>query len=284
MNLYESIQDFKDAIITTSAYYNVSPSIVEKDYFVTIILKKLNEKIPGIMFKGGTSLSKCYKVINRFSEDIDLTLDVSHFTQSNKRNANKRILESCDELGFTIENRDVVENHSHGNYNCYYIRYPVSFDDSNINPFIKLEMVFMQKSYPDDVKPVCSLIGEYLEEIDKKHIINEYNLEPFKIKTQSLERTFIDKIFALCDYYLLNEQLRQSRHIYDLYQLSFAVEWKNMKDLIDDVREERSKSHMCLSASEHNDVSMILKEIVDTNFFKKDYEDVTMKLLNKKII
>ena len=54
-----------------------------------------------------------------------------------------------------------------------------------------------------------------------------------------------------------------------------------MKDLIDDVREERSKSHMCLSASEHNDVSMILKEIVDTNFFKKDYEDVTMKLLNK---
>ena len=56
-----------------------------------------------------------------------------------------------------------------------------------------------------------------------------------------------------------------------------------MKDLIDDVREERSKSHMCLSASEHNDVSMILKEIVDTNFFKKDYEDVTMKLLNKKI-
>ena len=42
MNLYESIQDFKDAIITTSAYYNVSPSIVEKDYFVTIILKKLN--------------------------------------------------------------------------------------------------------------------------------------------------------------------------------------------------------------------------------------------------
>ena len=57
-----------------------------------------------------------------------------------------------------------------------------------------------------------------------------------------------------------------------------------MKDLIDDVREERSKSHMCLSASEHNDVSMILKEIVDTNFFKKDYEDVTMKLLNKKIL
>ena len=49
----------------------------QKDYYVTVLLKLLAEKIPFIVFKGGTSLSKCHKVIRRFSEDIDLTIDVS---------------------------------------------------------------------------------------------------------------------------------------------------------------------------------------------------------------
>ena len=73
MELYKSEQEFHDAVIATSNYFKVSPAIVEKDYFVTIVLKSLKEKIAGILFKGGTSLSKCFKVINRFSEDIDLT-------------------------------------------------------------------------------------------------------------------------------------------------------------------------------------------------------------------
>ena len=106
MELYESKQDFLDAVIAASNAYHVSPAIIEKDYFVTVILKRLTKKIPGILFKGGTSLSKCYKLIHRFSEDIDLTLDTSHFTQSHKRSANKAILAVCDELGFQVESRE----------------------------------------------------------------------------------------------------------------------------------------------------------------------------------
>ena len=47
--------------------------IVEKDYYVTMILKELSEKCPTCVFKGGTSLSKCHHVIDRFSEDIDIS-------------------------------------------------------------------------------------------------------------------------------------------------------------------------------------------------------------------
>ncbi len=62
-----------------SEYFNVAPALIEKDYYVTLILKCLNQEIPGLLFKGGTSLSKCYKLIDRFSEDIDLTLDGTQF-------------------------------------------------------------------------------------------------------------------------------------------------------------------------------------------------------------
>ena len=115
MELHKSPEMFSDAILAASEYLNIAPALIEKDYYVTLILKRLNEEIPGLLFKGGTSLSKCYKLIDRFSEDIDLTLDSTHFTQGQKRNANKSIIRVCEELGFQIENKAEVEKHSHGN-------------------------------------------------------------------------------------------------------------------------------------------------------------------------
>ena len=56
--------------------FNIPSSAVRKDYFITLILQNLSNSIflDNVVFKGGTSLSKCYpNSINRFSEDIDLT-------------------------------------------------------------------------------------------------------------------------------------------------------------------------------------------------------------------
>lgn len=283
MELFRSEQEFHDAIIATADYYKVSPAIVEKDYFVTVVLERLKEKIPGILFKGGTSLSKCFKIVERFSEDIDLTLDTTHFTQGNKRNANKAIIAVCDELGFAIENREQVEMHSHGNYNCYNIEYPISFNDFGVKPFIKLELVFIQKAYPDTIRPVCSMIGEYLADIGQIDALSLFDLVPFDIKVQSLERTLVDKVFALCDYYLRDEVTRQSRHIYDIWKLMTEVDWKNQKELIEDVRRDRSSNKICLSAQPGVLVSDILIEIIEKDYFKKDYEEVTGSLLIKKV-
>ena len=49
--------------------------MIEKDYYVTMLLKNMARRLPFLVFKGGTSLSKCYQIIHRFSEDIDLTVD-----------------------------------------------------------------------------------------------------------------------------------------------------------------------------------------------------------------
>ena len=127
MKLHNDKQAFSDTILSVSRELNIVPALIEKDYYVTLLLKALRDKIPGLLFKGGTSLSKCHKIIDRFSEDIDLTLDNEHYSQSKKRKANKAVIEACDELGFTVANREFVEKHSHGNYNVYNIEYPILF-------------------------------------------------------------------------------------------------------------------------------------------------------------
>jgi len=74
MKLHHNIQLFQDAVRVTAQQMNIPPEFVEKDYWVTYVLFAIfNSKIGNeTVFKGGTSLSKCYKLIERFSEDIDL--------------------------------------------------------------------------------------------------------------------------------------------------------------------------------------------------------------------
>lgn len=63
MKLDNDKQKFYEAIEAASNYYGIDRSLIEKDYFVTLFLKKASERIPGLVFKGGTSLSKCHKII-----------------------------------------------------------------------------------------------------------------------------------------------------------------------------------------------------------------------------
>ena len=74
----ENKEDLKVLIVNTARKKNISEVIIEKDYWVTIILDYLfneNKWKEYFTFKGGTSLSKCFGLIERFSEDIDLILD-----------------------------------------------------------------------------------------------------------------------------------------------------------------------------------------------------------------
>ena len=72
MFLHEDEELFKDVIVATAEAQKRPVAIVEKDYYVTMILKLLSEEAEGCVFKGGTSLSKCHHAIDRFSEDIDI--------------------------------------------------------------------------------------------------------------------------------------------------------------------------------------------------------------------
>lgn len=282
MVLHNDKENFDIAIKAASRHFNVSPAIIEKDYYVTLVLSELAKQVPDLLFKGGTSLSKCHKIIDRFSEDIDITLDSNHQSQGKRKNLKYTIIEICNTLGLNLLNES--ETRSRRDYNCYKIDYSASHSLPGLNPQLLVETVFIVKAFPDEIKQASSMIYDYLKAIGNEDAITQYQLQPFDIRVQTLNRTFVDKVFAICDYMLDSKTERQSRHIYDLSRLLTLVDLDDsLKTLIKEVREERKSGAKCYSAQDGVSITLLLQKMIDTEFFKKDYEDSTVKLLSKPV-
>ena len=200
MILHEDKENFDIAISAASRHFNVSPAIIEKDYFVTLVLNELTKKVPELLFKGGTSLSKCFKIIDRFSEDIDITLSCENLSQAKRKNLKNAILTVCENLELKIVNEKDIK--SRRDYNCYVVDYLSKNSLLGLNPQLLIETSFIVKSFPEEIKDASSMIYDYLKINGNDETIKKYGLEPFSIRVQTLERTFIDKVFALCDYML----------------------------------------------------------------------------------
>lgn len=114
--LHKNREQFQDAIDLAYEQTGIMVQAIEKDYYVTMLLKLLSGKIPYIVFKGGTSLGKCHKVIRRFSEDIDITIDTT-LSQGQKKKVKQAIMDSAEELGMAIENLEDIRSR------CDYNRY-----------------------------------------------------------------------------------------------------------------------------------------------------------------
>ncbi len=278
MNLHKNTKEFYDTLLVVGDKLNTSPSIIEKDYYVTMFLEALSKKVPNLIFKGGTSLSKCYKLINRFSEDIDLTLTAESQTQGNKRNLKHEIINVCKELGLELMNESDIR--SRRDYNRYEIKYPIHFDGAGIKQYLLVETVFMVKTYPHEIKMATSMIYDFWKNIKDEEAIKEYEMNPFEIRVQTLERTLIDKVFALCDYAVSNNTTGYSRHIYDLYKiLSNVVLDDKLKILVKEVREDRKTHSRCYTAQDQYDIPCILKKIINEKIYFKDYKEITEKVL-----
>lgn len=121
MYLHEDRESFKDMIELVSDEIGRTPVVVEKDYYVTMILKRLSEQLDNCVFKGGTSLSKGFKAIDRFSEDIDITFD-EHIGESRRKKLKNKVLKGIsEELGMPIVNWEKTQ--SDRDYNAYHFSY-----------------------------------------------------------------------------------------------------------------------------------------------------------------
>lgn len=163
--------------------------------------------------------------------------------------------------------------------------YPIKFQSDDVKSELIVEMTYIQKSYPSEESEASSYIGDFLKEAGSSTILAEYGLEPFCVQVQALQRTLIDKVFALCDYYLSGDTERNSRHIYDIAKLLTKVNAFDgtLQVLVSNVRNDRKRNRTCLSAQDGVDVPEVLKSIINTEFFKKDYDETTLKLLSKPI-
>ena len=281
--LHENTEEFKNAVLFAADQNRLTPAAVEKDYYVTLILKGLKERLPFIVFKGGTSLSKCHKVINRFSEDIVVTIDTK-LSQGQMGKVKDAIKEVAEELGIIIPNID--ETRSRRSYNKYMLAYETVTEKLNddLQPMVILETSFAEVSFPTVMLPVHSYVGDMMQ-TEAPEMVEPYGLLPYDMKVQGIDRTMIDKVFAVCDYHMKGDVRRHSRHIYDIYKLLPLIPISDdLKKLVREVREVRAKNvSICHSAQPGVDVPAVLKKIIEQEVYKSDYENVTSRILEEQI-
>jgi len=251
-----------------------TPQMIEKDTIQSLFLMDLSKSPLPFVFKGGTSLSKAYALIDRFSEDIDLSMNRKP-TESEKKASRNTILEIAYSLGLRLMNPESIQ--SRHSYNKYIFEYDSLF--SEIPSEIIIETSFYQTVYPVENHTVYSFVGRFCEQRGIELPI-PFSAATVEMQVQSKERTFIDKVFAVCDYRIQDMQDRDSRHLYDIAKLFPEVRITDeLKALIDTVREDRMLSKNNPSAQPRYDIPEMLKEIIRSRFYESDYNEITKKLL-----
>ena len=292
MNLHEDTKDFIALVYAVCTRFNVTFAVVEKDYYVTRLLKEIVTVCPDTVFIGGTSLSKCYGCIDRFSEDIDLSYDngKNRPTEGLIRRFNKGVLQCClnNSFGELLDQPTREKPFSAGGrYHSFKIAYRSHFESSFIENNVRVEISLFSPVFPVQWATVSCYIADYLREDGREDLIEEFGLAPFRIKTQTLEKTFIDKVFAICDCQIKKKTYRNSRHIYDLYKIFPKIGAnESFKKLVRETREVRNArnkdgalEYMSPSAKPERNINALLTQIIEEETFKEDYIETTRNLL-----
>ena len=264
MKLHQNIEVMKELIEIISARSNVSVEVFEKDYYVTLILKELSEKENQgyAYFKGGTALYKALKSIRRFSEDIDLTVYVNDcLTNSQKQ---KRLKESVMNYKSLFFKEKVKE--SRGSIEVLYQYTPI-FSSKKVDILQRFGNIKIEATSFTVSEPIVFLeISPYLYDLDNdfEKIILEsnFNIKPFNVATISIERIFVDKLFAAEFYFIRKMYVDFTKHIYDI---TVMFNLKSIQDLF--LNPEVLEYLIKLKRYEENNrIGGILKELEINDF------------------
>ena len=233
MKLHENLTEFRDLITLTAQEKHISESAVERDYYIVRALKQLadSEEADSCVFKGGTSLSKCYPgSIERFSEDIDLTFYKTDGLSNKQIERRLKAVEKIMTAGAKTE--PITSERNDRNKSCFFW-----FDGEDRR--IKLEIGSSVRPEPFSRKCLVTYIQEYLEAHGFGKEGAEYGLVPVELNVLNIERTFLDKIMAVKRHAICGTLSGKVRHIYDVMRLfampenqAFLQDSKELKRLI----------------------------------------------------
>lgn len=232
MKLHTFPEEFRELVTIVANDKHISESAVERDYYIVMMLKALAESpyAQQCVFKGGTSLSKCYPgSIERFSEDIDLTFLGMDLSDKACDKAIKKI-EAIMSAGAQTEK---IPQERSDRSKSMYVWFGAQEDR------VKLEIGSTVRPDPYSKRTVKTYIHEYLESQGFEDDIIRFELSPVEINTLNVERTFIDKLMSVKRHAICGTLGRKVRHIYDvvrLYQLpeiqTFIAEKGELKRLV----------------------------------------------------
>ena len=239
-----SAPDRRDVFAEAAAKLGIRPTIIEKDFWVCFTLKLLFMKSSlghSLVFKGGTSLSKAHRLIERFSEDIDLVLDwkllgfgkglkdpTPNFDSKSKQDKFNKEMNRlaadyiaktlCPQLDQLVQNEGVglLATVDAGTPDVVNIRYPAAFSEAYIRPEVRLEIGPLASWVPS----ARHRIKPYAYDV----LPNVFEDPTCEVVAIAAERTFWEKATILHQQAHRSDLIpsRYSRHYYDLYKLAVS--------------------------------------------------------------
>jgi len=232
MKLHEDKTLFTQLLNFSANALNIRPEFIEKDYWLTRALQRMaqNPNAEKVVFKGGTSLSKAYRLTNRFSEDIDIAvIDADSFSGNQLKMLIKRL---AKDIANEMEEKVVPGETSKGSrfYKAIYL-YPNLVGLTS--PTVKAGQLLIEintygNPYPYVRQEITSFIANYLTAIKRQDLIEEYELKPFSVNVLDKRRTIVEKLVSLIRFSFEKDVQKalaaKIRHFYDLFYLTNEAE------------------------------------------------------------
>ncbi len=257
-------EEQREAVQRVQAETGLNRQIIEKDWWVTAVLRALFS-LPyanHLSFKGGTSLSKCWNLISRFSEDVDIAIDREYlgfsWPLSKTQISDKLRRASCsfvrDKMQMDLRERLISDGIGEDKFTVRVNITPVTTTDPEIIE-VEYTSVFDELQYIKR-KVVIEVSGRSMSEpitsarlssfIDRAFPNAPFAEADFEVRAVAPERTFLEKICLLQEEFSKPRDVvrseRMSRHLYDIVQIMqtpIAARALNDTELYESVVEHR---------------------------------------------
>lgn len=226
MKLHQNKQLFRQAIQFTAQTLGIPEIYVEKDYWVTLVLHTLyhsgikNE----VVFKGGTALSKCFGLIERFSEDIDLVVLREAGDSGNKlTNRIKKISTLVSTVLPEIAVENITQKMGMNRKTAHTYNKEFTGNYGQVRDVVIVEATWLGYYEPYTKATVSSYVYEMMIKNNQEALTHEYELLPFEVLALEPVRTVCEKIMSLVRFSYSADPIldlkNKIRHTYDLHLL-----------------------------------------------------------------
>lgn len=243
MRLFEH-PDYRDLIVAAASETGLPEVFVEKDHWITEMLRVANATLPDrIVFKGGTSLSKGWDLIRRFSEDVDLFVDPDVEPRLGGNGVDRTLRRLRDDVGqipglVLSEPPPTGKKTKKGKERSDDFAYSSVFpEDVRVPPTVRLEAGIQSGKQPTERRPITSILAGFIGTRPDvaAQLEGSPELEPFEMCLLAFRRTFVEKLFTI---HGKIERFksdgvhpgRDVRHYADLYYLAGEAEVQAMLD------------------------------------------------------
>ena len=228
MTLHHDAKLFTNTLRAASQHLDIKLEFVEKDYWITLVLSRLakSKYVHESVFKGGTSLSKGYDMIDRFSEDVDIAIINDKGKTGNEIKTIIRTIEKEITADLTEVPMDGVTSKG-SRFRKSVFQYN-TIDKGNANSKLIVEINSFANPFPYQRLTIKSMISSFLIQTGNEKYIEQYNLQSFEVNVLSKEQTLLEKMVSLIRFSFKENSVEsiseKIRHFYDLYYLMKSPE------------------------------------------------------------